>query len=83
MHLSNPPALTMTESLTLHAEQSPNKCLQNKLSPISNKKLPSILDGTSETLCPCTIEKLCGGVSLNICKKVQNIEFGKKDCKTE
>ena len=24
------------------------------------------------TLCPCSIGKSCGGVSLNICKKVQN-----------
>ena len=28
-----------------------------------------------ETLCPCSIEKSSGGVSLNICKKVQNKNF--------
>ena len=41
-----------------------------------------------KTLCPGSIGKSCGVISLNICKKGQNktcqhIEFGKKDWKTE
>ena len=42
MHLRDSPALTMSQSLTVHVEQSPKKFTQN----ICHEKLPSILYGT-------------------------------------
>ena len=60
------------QSLTFHVEQSPNKFAQKNLSPICHEKLPSILYGARHYALVPSIGKSCGGVSLNICKKVQN-----------
>ena len=50
----------------------PRRTVPQKIYP---KHLPwkaSLHTLWDETLCPCSTGKSCGGVSLNICKKVQN-----------